>query len=135
MTQDISLPSPLDEMGFEFRPRDSATFARERHSLVWLVEQVLVAGQPAVLGGPKKSLKTSLAVDLAIAVGSGTPFLGKFAVPAAARVAVLSGESGTATLQETARRVCQARRVDLAGCDVLWQPEQLPQLGDAGDRE
>ncbi len=135
MTQDISFRSPLDEMGFEFRPRDSATFARERHALQWLVEQVLVAGQPGVLGGPKKALKTSLAIDLAISVGSGTPFLGKFAVPEPARVAVLSGESGTATLQEAARRVCQARRINLADVDVLWQPERLPQLGDPGDRE
>ncbi len=135
--------NPFEEMppsghptpsGFRFNPRDSAAFAAERHARPWLVEQVLAAGQPAVIGGPKKSLKTSIAVDLAISLGSGKPFLGKFAVPQQTRVAVLSGESGTATLQETARRVCQAKDVRLEACDVLWQTD-LPLLSAQADRD
>src|SRR5437764_12826055 len=116
-------PQPARGKPFQFRPRDSASFAREEYRREWLVEQILAAGQPAVLGGPKKTLKTSLAIDLAISLGSGRPFLGRFAVPRRARVAVLSGESGAATLQETARRVCAARGVELEDCDVLWQPD------------
>src|SRR5262245_10097736 len=87
---------------------DSAAFSVAKFPFHWLVEGILVAGQPGVLGGPKKALKSSLAVDLAISIGTGTPFLGRFAVPRRRRVALFSGESSRATLQDTARRVCAA---------------------------
>lgn len=119
--------------GFRFSPADSPTFARASFVHDWLIPQVLVAGQPAVVGGPKKSGKTSLCCDLAISLGSGTPFLGHFKIAAPSRVLVLSGESGAATLQSTARRICDSRRLNLESCDVLWQPDSLPCLSKADD--
>jgi replicative DNA helicase len=119
---------------FRFVPRDSQTFASEDHRHTWLVSQVLAADQPCVIGGPKKSLKTSVMLDLAISLGSATAFLGKFCVPEQVRVAVLSGESGTATLQETARRICESRRIELSACNVLWQTD-LPCLSSPEDRD
>jgi replicative DNA helicase len=106
---------------------DSTQFAQADDTHSWLVEQVMVAGQPGVIGGAKKTLKTSLAIDVAISIGTGTRFLGRFPVPQKRRVAFLSGESGPSTLQETARRVCKARKVSLEKCDVLWSFD-LPQL-------
>jgi replicative DNA helicase len=110
------------------RAFDQASYERD-----WLVRQVLVRGQPGVLGGPKKCLKTSLSIDLAVSLGSGTPFLGRFDVPRKARVTVLSGESGQAVAQETARRVCTQKGISLGDCDVLWS-FGLPRLDVAGDR-
>jgi replicative DNA helicase len=94
----------------------------------WLIKHVLVRDQPVLLGGPKKSLKTSVMLDAAISLGSGRPFLGKFEVPERVRVAVLSGESGQVTIRETALRIARAKGVSLAACDVLWGFD-LPRLG------
>lgn len=78
---------------------------------VWLIKHVLVAGQPAIIGGAKKALKTSLATDLAISLATVMPFLEypTFQVQKKHRVYLLSGESGKATIQETIRRQLKAK--------------------------
>jgi hypothetical protein len=107
---------------------DSAAFATARYARSWLVESLLVSGQPGIVGGPKKVMKTSVAIDLAISIATGTPFLTKFRIPQRRRVVLFSGESGQAVLQETARRICAAKGVRLAtDCDVLWSFD-LPEL-------
>lgn len=115
-----------------FRFRTSAEFLSGNYQLSWLVKGLLVEGQPGVLGGPKKALKTSLVVDAALSLGTGTPFLGRFAVPKARRVGIMSGESGEATLRDTAIRVAEAKGIDPKAADVLWE-FQLPRLADPGD--
>src|SRR4051794_11455294 len=115
---------------FRQRVIDSAAFAASRYHLEWLVEGLLVKGQPVVLGGPPKCLKTSIALDLAVSLAFRIPFLGRFTTGSPERVLVLSGESGEATLQETACRVARAKGVALGGSDLLWNFE-LPRLGDA----
>jgi hypothetical protein len=90
---------------------------------------VLVANQPAVIGGPQKVLKTTIALDLALSMAAGYPWLGTFECATPKRVAVLSGESGAFTIQETARRVCAAKGLSLAdlGDNLRWQ-FTLPQF-------
>src|SRR5262249_19564037 len=101
------------------------------------VQNILVKNQPAVIGGPRKALKTSLLIDLALSLAAprtapfGPParFLGRFEVPTPARVALFSGESGAATIQETARRICAARGTTLARSGVFWN-FAVPHLAD-----
>ena len=118
--------------GFVLAPIDSATFAAANYQREWLVRNVLVRGQPVVFGGPSKSLKTSIGIDLAISLGTGTDFLGRFPTRRT-RVAFVSGESGPATLQESAKRIWPQRGVDLQHADIGWQ-FNLPKLADPGDR-
>ncbi|QJW94610.1 AAA family ATPase [Frigoriglobus tundricola] len=100
----------------------------------WLVEGVMVARQPLVIGGPAKALKTSLALDLAVSLATGTKFLGTFEVPEACDVAVFSGESGRTTINETLQRICRSKKKDPKGCAVHCG-FTLPRLSDPADRK
>ena len=93
----------------------------------WHVRGILAAGKPTVIGGRSKTLKTSLAVDLVVSLGSGSDFLGKFTAERI-NVGFWSGESGSDTLRETAVRIADAKGVDLADCSIWWGFD-LPKLG------
>jgi hypothetical protein len=92
------------------------------------IDDCLVKGQPCVLAGPKKSLKTSFLEDLAISLATGEPFLNKLEVRRPCRVLLMSAESGLATLKETARRVAKSKSQTLAGCDNLFWSDRAPKL-------
>jgi hypothetical protein len=100
--------------------------ARDRKQ-EWLVTHVLVRGQPVVVGGPQKTLKTGLVIDLTVSLGSGTPFLGRFEVPKPVRVWLMSGESGEDTIWRNALEVCKARGIEIESPDAIWD-FCLPQL-------
>lgn len=110
----------------------SAEFDAQHYPQTYMVKGVLCEGQNFILAGSSKTLKTSVAVDLVMSLGSGVPFLGKFEVPAPRRVAILSGESGERTLQETARRVCASKGIEFRDANVCWG-FTLPQLYSADD--
>lgn len=122
----------LEADGFQGKFISSAELERLDAKHRWLIKHILVADQPAMVGGPRKSMKTSFMVDMAVSLGSGKMFLGKFVVPEKVRVAVLSGESGQITLRETAIRVAKSKGVKLSECDVLWGFD-LPRLGVEAD--
>ena len=108
----------------------------------FLVRGVLVEGQPMIIGGRSKTLKTSIACDLALSLGTGSPFLGKFDAHRT-NVGFWSGESGAATLRETAKRQAESKGVDLAAASVLWcfdlpklsQPDHLDHLAATIQRQ
>jgi replicative DNA helicase len=105
-----------------------------QHGPDWLVDGFVVRGQPAVIGGPVKTLKTSISLDLAIGLASGTHFLGYFDVAKPARVAIFSGESGDATLAETGQRIATAKGLRGVPTDVLICT-RIPRLAAEGELE
>lgn len=123
--------TPLVPTGFNLSLLTSPEFANADFRQHFLIKRCLVAGQPCILGGPKKVLKTALLVEMAVSLGTGTPFLSHpdFAVPEPINVMLLSGESGGFTLQETARRIALARNRLLSSASVFWGFD-LPQLGN-----
>jgi hypothetical protein len=123
-------PPPPPEPRFKFIPSD--VFAAGDYRPRWFIPKVLVRGQPGVIAGPSKGMKTSVMIDMAVSLAAGRPFLGAFDIAEPARVAVVSGESGEHTLQETAFRVCEARGVTLADLgDRLQWCFVLPTFPDA----
>src|SRR5262245_29681680 len=120
--------SRLEESGGPaYRPEflTSAELVRTEYHREWLVEGILVGDQPGVIGGEAKAMKSSVAFDLAISLGSGTTVLGCFVAPRQARVAILAGESGTATTKETASRDRELECVDLNDHDT-YESFRLP---------
>jgi replicative DNA helicase len=116
-----------EPISYRFDAITSGELVKRARPPAWLLKRVLVSGQPAILGGPSKTLKTSLAIDLAVSLGTGTPFLGTFDAYGKTRTVLLSGESGDWTVCETARRICEAKSVRLESADCLWA-FTLPQL-------
>ncbi len=117
------------QIGFVWSPISSAEFIEADYRPNWLVKNVVVERQPLIIGGPQKVLKTSVAIDLGLSVATATPALGVFDVPHARRVAILSGESGPFALQSIARRVADAKGIDLGSVgDMLSWQFRLPQL-------
>lgn len=109
----------------------SAELDAGRFDQPYLVEDVLAARQDCVFGAPKKCLKTNVSIDLNLSLASGSKFLNKFYVPRAIRTALISGESGKATIQETARRVARSKPwVHLADYENAFWSFDLPQLSD-----
>lgn len=127
---------PDQKPGYVYHALTSAEFAAAKYELDWAVKRIMVMDQPMIIGGPSKTLKTSIAIDLAISLGTATPFLGEFKVYKQRRVLIVSGESGENPIQSTANRVCQARGVNLKDANVRWSfalpaigiPEQLAEL-------
>lgn len=109
---------------------DSTAFFSERYELQWLVKGAVVAGESLVIGGPSKSLKTSLLIDLFISMGTATPFLDRFPVPKPLRVGLISGESGRRVIQANAREVLRGRDLSPADAGGVFWGFTLPRLAN-----
>jgi hypothetical protein len=113
----------------------SAELAASNLVIEYLVDGVIVKGQPCVIAGGKKVLKTNLSIDLVLSLGNGFPFAGKFRVTKPVKVAMLSGESGRATIAETALRIAKTKKWGLEHFEnVIWSFD-LPRLGERRDLE
>lgn len=98
-----------------------AQFERIDSRFGWVVNGLLVRGEPIVVGGPAKSLKTSLMVDLSTSLASPLPnrFLGHFPV-APTRVLFFSAEPGMHSLAEKRRRIMAARGLGAHALTLTW---------------
>jgi len=77
-----------------------------------LRREYLIPGPvPTILSGSFKTLKTSIAADLAISIATGARFLNQYQVNRSAKAALMSGESGGYALQNLARRVAWSKRI------------------------
>lgn len=93
----------------------------------FIVDDVINEGEPGVIGGRSKTLKTSIAIDLFVSLSTGTPFLGRFRCERK-KVAMWSGESGRNRIIRQANAIADARGIaDKSG---LYLSPYLPRLSD-----
>ncbi|MEO1496207.1 MAG: AAA family ATPase [Planctomycetota bacterium] len=119
--------------GRRFKTLTCRDLAGGDYSVEWLIDGLIAAGQPMIVAGPQKCLKTNTLVDLAVSLATGKPLLGRFELLGPRRVLMMSAESGLATLQETARRVAISKQLHLEEVDGLLWCDDVPQFGDAVD--
>lgn len=114
-----------------YRTMTAAELVSARFDLRYLIDHIIVESQPLIVAGPKKSLKTSILIDLAVSLAMGGCFLGKFKVAESVRVGIMTGESGLPTVQETFLRICRAAGYDPASVGRLVVTDQVPIFASA----
>ncbi|EAQ77965.1 AAA family ATPase [Blastopirellula marina] len=107
-----------------------AQLLAEQPPQAWLLPGMLQQHEPAVIVGPSKSLKSSLAVDLGGALASGGKFLGQFAADRTFRVGFVGGDAARAALTDLAQRWSAAADVDLAALETLVWSLSVANLSD-----
>ncbi len=123
----LDRPPPYD---VDFRPMTLAQLMACDVTVEYLIDNLIVAQQPILLAGPVKSLKTSILLDLCLALATGGCFLGYFRVLRSIAVAVLTGESGLPTVKDTLARIGRAAGIDPATVTRLVISDRIPQLSN-----
>ena len=100
----------------------------------WLVEELWAAEAVGIVGGEPKCGKSFLALDLAVAVASGTPCLRRFAVPQPGRVLLYAAEDPLDVVRRRVDGICQAAGVAIDGLDLQVITAPALRLDVADDR-
>lgn len=84
----------------------------------WLVEGLWGASSVGVIGGAPKCAKTWLGLDMALSVATGTPCLGKYAVPESGPVLVYLAEDALPIVRERVQGMARHRGLDLGQVEI-----------------
>ena len=84
----------------------------------WLVTGLWSEQAVGIVGGEPKCCKSFLALDLAVAVASGTPCLRRFAVSRAGRVLLFAAEDALHIVRRRLEGICAAAGLALADPDI-----------------
>lgn len=90
----------------------------EPNSPRWLVEELWGESSVGVIGGAPKCAKTWLGLDMALSVATGTPCLGKYAVPRAGPTLVYLAEDALPIVRERVAGMARHRGLDLAKVEL-----------------
>ena len=90
----------------------------------WLVTGLWAEQAVGIVGGEPKCCKSFLALDLAVAVASGTPCLRRFAVPNPGRVLLYAAEDALHIVRARLDGICAAAgcRLDALDIQVITAP-------------
>jgi AAA domain len=100
----------------------------------WLVTGLWSEQAVGIVGGEPKLGKSFLALDLAVAVASGTPCLRHFPVPHPGRVLLYAAEDALHVVRRRLEGICAAAACDLKDLDVHVITAPTVRLDQAADR-
>jgi AAA domain len=84
----------------------------------WLITGLWSEQAVGIIGGEPKCCKSFLALDLAVAVASGTPCLRRFAVPRSGGVLLYAAEDALHIVRQRLEGICAATGQALADLDI-----------------
>jgi hypothetical protein len=100
----------------------------------WLVTGLWSEQAVGIVGGEPKCCKSFLALDLAVAVASGTPCLRHFSVPHPGRVLLYAAEDALHVVRQRLQGICVAAHLNLQDLDVHVITAPTVRLDQAADR-
>ena len=113
----------------------AADLAQDAPPQRWLIESLWAERAVGILGGEPKCGKSLLALDLAVAVASGTPALRRFGVEKRGRVLLYAAEDALPVVRERLDGIAQAADVDLRSLDLYVITARTLRLDTETDRE
>lgn len=111
---------------------DLASYASQEPD--WLVTGVFSIDEPLLVGARSKCCKTLQLTDLAVAVATGTQWLGAFEVPKRRKVLFITGETNFRRAAKHIKKACEARGLsfpDVTGW-LRVEAAKFPTLPDLG---
>ncbi len=101
----------------------------------WLIDQLWTAQAVGIIGGTPKSYKTWLALEMAVAVASGSACLDTFAVPSPGPVLLYAAEDSEPALRLRLESLAAHHRLHLANLDIRVITADSLRLDRASDQE
>ena len=96
----------------------AASLARQADERRWLVESLWAEEAVGIVGGEPKCCKSFLALDLAVAVATGTPCLRRFPVPKRGPVLLYAAEDALHVVRQRLEGICRAAATSFDTLDV-----------------
>jgi len=115
-----------------FEPAWRLTARPEEHR--WLVTGLWAEQAVGIVGGEPKCCKSFLALELAVAVASGSPCLRRFSVPQPGRVLLYAAEDAAHIVRRRLEGICAAAGRRLTDLDVQVITAPTLRLDLAADR-
>jgi hypothetical protein len=92
--------------------------------------------QPAAFGAASKTLKTTVLIDLSVALVTKTDWLGHFKIPKRRNVLLITGESNNRATMRRIDRAARARGLSVSDLKTLYiETVNFPKLPSVDDRE
>ena len=122
-------PSPFPVV----RPWELQTSAAP--TAAWLIDQLWTAQAVGIIGGTPKSCKTWLALEIAVAVASGSPCLAAYPVPSPGPVLLYAAEDSESALRLRLESLARHHGLDLLYLDIRVITADSLRLDRAADQE